>query len=246
MKIRSLIAEDEPLARRKLRRLLDEFEEVEVIGECGDGLDAVRAIDQLEPQIVFLDIQLPGLTGLQVLERIAHRPHVIFTTAYDRYAVTAFEIHATDYLVKPFGKERLAVAIERARDALRSGLRPGTYDRVPETLVSDVPLTRLFVRTRNKVIPVAATSIEHLEGEGDYVRLHAHGDEHLIHVRLKDLEARLDPRHFLRVHKSHIINLDFLDALTPHEGSRYLITLRSGREVLASRSRSKELRKQIV
>lgn len=246
MKIRALIAEDEPLARRKLRRLLEELDGIEIVGETADGDDTVRAIDDLEPELVFLDIQLPGATGLQVLEAIEHRPHVIFTTAYDRYAVAAFELHAVDYLVKPFGEERLAVAVERAREMLGKEMEPGAYERAGEALVSDVPLQRLFVRTRNRIVPVATRTIEHFEGEGDYVRLHAEGREYLINVRLKDLEARLDPRHFLRVHKSHIVNLDLVRELTPHEGSRYLVTLSSGRQVVASRSRSRELRELIV
>jgi two-component system LytT family response regulator len=246
MKIRALIAEDEPLARRKLRRLLSDFEDVEIVGETTEGGDTVRAIDRLEPELVFLDIQLPGATGLQVLAKTEHRPHVIFTTAYDRYAVAAFELHAIDYLMKPFGEERLAVAVERARDRIGRLSTPRTHERVARALASSMPLQRLFVRTRGEIVPVPTESIEHFEGEGDYVRLHTGQKEYLVHVRLKDLEARLDADRFLRVHKSHIVNLDRVQALTPHSSSRYLITLRSGRQVLASRGRSRRLRELIL
>src|SRR5687767_1598282 len=151
----ALIVDDEPLARRKLRDLLAEFPDVELLGEASDGAEAVRAIDELEPELVFLDIQMPLVSGLEVLERTRHKPAVIFTTAHDRFAVAAFELAAVDYLLKPFGRERFRVALERARAVLgqESALVP-SVERARRALAGRGPLTRLFVRDRGKIVPI--------------------------------------------------------------------------------------------
>lgn len=246
MSLRALIVEDEPLARRKLERLLGATDDVRLVGVAVDGEQAVASIDRLRPDVVFLDIQLPGASGLDVLERIEHRPHVVFTTAFDRYAVTAFELRAIDYLLKPFGRERLAAALERAREALGRNAGPDVFERASLALANDVSLTRLFVRVRGRIVPIATADIECFEAHGDYVRLHTDGRDHLIHVRLKELEARLDPERFVRVHRSHIVNLDHLLAMEPCRSSRFRLSLRSGLQIVASRARSRELRRLVV
>jgi two-component system LytT family response regulator len=245
MTIRALIAEDEPLSRRRLQRLLDRFEDIEVVEVTADGAATIEAIDRLRPDLVFLDIRLPGPSGLQVLDEVMHRPHVIFTTAYDRYAVTAFELQALDYLVKPFGAGRLTAAIERARTALRCR-HPTESGRAAAAIDPSPALERLFVRTRGRITQLSTGAIEHLEAQGDYLRIHSGGRGHLIHVRLNDLAARLDSGRFVRVHRSHIVNLDYVRNMRRHAGSRYLITLRSGTQVIASRERSRHLRRLIA
>src|SRR5687768_6605224 len=257
-KIRALIVEDEPLARRTLREFLAEVPWLECVGEAETGTRAVEMIDALTPDLVLLDIEMPELNGLQVLDRIAHEPAVIFTTAYDRYAVSAFELEALDYLLKPFGRERCLAALERARRAL-----PGTGDsaepaaatatavsslveRARHVLSEPGPLTRLFVRDRDRIVPVATAEIERLEAADDYVDVHTKARSYLVYLTLNDFERRLDPERFIRVHRAHIVNLDFVKQLVPFDGSRMQIEMRDGTKILASRARSKELRQLAI
>lgn len=267
--ILTLIADDEALARRKLRRLASGVEWIGEVIEAEDGPSAVSLIDERRPLLVFLDIRMPGVSGIEVLERIEHRPHVVFTTAYDRYAVTAFELQALDYLLKPFGAERFEQAMDRVRAELGQATeaRPDAADpaesdrdgveltgisndevvgRVQEALSPGRPLQRLFVRGRGRIVPLAVSDIERLEARGDYVRIHTADRGHLVNVRLKDFEARLDPERFIRVHRSHIVNLDHVDEFVPCDGSRLEIRLRSGAKVVASRERSKRLRRFVI
>lgn len=245
MKIRAVIADDEPLARKKLGRLLEQDGEVECVGVAADGPEAIRLVAEHKPDLLFLDIRMPGATGIEVLEQLEHTPHVIFTTAYDRYAVTAFELQALDYLLKPFGKERFAQALARAKSVLKGP--EGRRDTNPSpALQSEGPLTRLFVRERGKIVPVSVEQIERLEAVDDYVMVHAGGRKHLVSVRLRDFEARLDRDRFVRVHRSHMVNLDFVTALAPHDGTRLQVELRDGTRIVASRTRSRELRRLVV
>jgi two-component system LytT family response regulator len=190
---------------------------------------------------VFLDVQLPGMSGLDVLRRIKHAPSIIFTTAHDQFAIAAFELGALDYLLKPFGRERFQRALERARPVLQMQLGATLAERATEVL-ADTPLARLFVREGAKIVPIATSMVEHIEACDDYVRVHAAGRVYRLNVQLADVEGRLDPRTFLRVHRSHVVNLDFVRALEPYDGSRYQVTLRNGTVIVASRQRSKALR----
>ncbi len=245
MTIRVVIADDEPLARKKLSRLLKQDSAVECVGVAADGPEAVRLVSELTPDLLFLDIRMPGATGIEVLEQLDHRPHVIFTTAYDRYAVTAFELQALDYLLKPFGKERFSQALERAKTVIAQREPGVTRSRLP-ALDAEGPLTRLFVRERGRIVPINITDIVRLEAVDDYVMVHVGGRKHLVSVRLRDFEARLDPDLFVRVHRSHMVNLDQVVSLTPHDGTRLQIELRDGTRIVASRTRSRELRKLVV
>ncbi len=240
MKPTALIAEDEALARRKLRDLIAEVPLVEVVGEVEDGVSCVRAVDELRPDVLFLDVQIPGLSGLDVLAQTRHRPLTIFTTAFDQYAVAAFELAAVDYLLKPFGKDRLRVALERALQALANGERV-TPERLRDAW-SDRPVSRLFVRDRGKIIPLAAAQIERVEAKDDYAAIHADGRTYLVHLALNVIEQRLDPEHFVRVHRSHIVNLDFVAALESYDATRLQVVLRDGTRILASRARSRALK----
>jgi two-component system, LytTR family, response regulator len=239
--IAALIVEDEPLARRRLRDLVRGVAWLQCVGEAASGRVAIAAIDELQPDLVFLDVRLPGVSGIDVLSRVRHRPAVIFTTAHDQFAVAAFELAALDYLVKPFGRERFTRAIERARPLLEQQAGVETRGRVADAL-PDGPMARLFVRDAGRIVPIRAASIEWLQACDDYVIVHAGGRRYRVNLPLTDLERRLDPRVFVRVHRSHVVNLDHVASWTPYDGSRFQVTLRTGTSIMASRQRSRLLR----
>jgi two-component system LytT family response regulator len=246
--IRAVVIEDEPLARRQLRELAAGVPWLSCVGEAADGASAVRAIDGLRPDLVFLDIRMPELSGLEVLERTKHEPAVIFTTAFDQYAVAAFELGALDYLLKPFGRDRFLAAVERARRAL-TGARPAddsdssTILRARAALgASAGPVERIFVRDRGRIVPMPVREIERLEAEDDYVAVHTRGRRFLVYLPLAQFERRLDPERFLRIHRSHVVNVDFVTALVPFDAARLQVEMRDGTKIMASRARSRELR----
>ena len=243
-KTRAVIVEDEPLARQALRELLNDVDWVDCVGEASTGAAAVELIDATEPDVVFLDIQLPGLDGLEVLRRAQHQPGVVFTTAYDRYAVSAFELEALDYLLKPFGRERLHTALERVRKALPAPETEPARDRAERALEGDRDsrLTRFFVRDQGRLVPINTKDVERLEADDDYVRVHSRGRVFLVYLSLNDFERRLDPSRFVRVHRTHIVNLDFVSQLVPFDGNRMQVEMQSGAQILASRARTKVLR----
>ena len=238
--VTALIVEDEPLARRRLRDLVRDVPWLECLGEAVTGRAAIAAIDELQPDLVFLDVRLPGMSGIDVLARVRHAPAVIFTTAFDQFAVTAFELAAIDYLVKPFGRERFTRALARARPLLeRNAGAP--VERAREAL-AEGSMPRLFVRDGGRIVPIRVTAIEWLQACDDFVIVHAGGRRFRLNLALADLERRLDPHLFVRVHRSHVVNLDHVASWTPYDGSRFQITLRSGATVIASRQRSRLLR----
>ena len=238
--MRVVIADDEPLARRTLREHLRAIDTVDVVEECGDGLATIRAVDLLQPDLLFLDIRMPGASGIAVAEQIVHRPYIIFTTAYDRYAVTAFEIGALDYLLKPFGRERVHAVLARARTAIEHGM-PAIAARA-NVLTASRPLSHVFVKERGRMLAVPLDRVERLEACDDYVALYVESRRHLLHARLQDLVARLEPSRFVRVHRSHVVNLGFVTAVEPRDGSRLTIVLSSGARVPASRAGAAQIK----
>ena len=240
--VTALVVDDEPLARRKVRELLREVAWIRCLGEAADGLSAARAIDEHRPDLVFLDIRMPGLSGLEILKRVQHVPAVIFTTAYDRYAVTAFELAAVDYLLKPFSRDRFLQSIERARPALQRRSGVNTAERAEEVLRSGAPMRRLFVREGGRILPLRAPTVERLEACDDFVYVYAAGRRYRVNAPLSELEQRLDPAVFVRIHRSHIVNLDHVVAWAPYDGSRFEVRLRDGTVLTASRQRSRVLR----
>ena len=241
MKVPVLIADDEPIARAGLRDLLAEHDWLECVGEAASGPAAVAAIDALRPELVFLDVQMPGLLGTDVLARVEHRPHVVFTTAYAEHAVAAFELGALDYLLKPFGPERLAAALERVRAAFGEPAPAPALDRLREALAQG-PMSRLFVRRGAAIVPVAVGEVSRFEAQGDYVVAHAGEARHVLHLALARLEERLDQERFLRVHRAHIVNLDRVWAFRRRGKGRLVAELTDGAEVPVSRSRARDLR----
>jgi len=245
MKFTAVIVEDEPLARKTLRDLTADVTWLDVIGEAADGLAAVELINNLKPDLVFLDIHMPELSGLDVLKRLLHEPAVVFTTAYDQHAIAAFELAAVDYLLKPFGRQRFDQALVRARDVLERRQEKPALASVRETLGSSA-LERLLIRDGGRIMPVVVREIERLEADGDYVSVRVRGKTHLVSLPLGSFEQRLDPLRFVRVHRSHLVNMDFVDAIEPYDNAQLLVRMKDGTKIIASRSASKRLRELSV
>ncbi len=241
MIIRAAIVEDEPLAVDRLRACLSYIKDLELIGEARDGGNAVTLIDTLRPDLVFLDIQLPLLSGFEVLRSAQHRPAVIFTTAHNDYAVSAFEWGAFDYLLKPFDKERIALAIDRFQE--RSGFSDNGVDLTDrlETAESKGAIRRFFVKQRGVAIAIEAENITAILAEGDYCRVHLASQSHLVHLPLREFEKRLAPELFLRIHRSVLINTGKVTRIdSAGRGAR--ITMETGLIVPASRTGSAQLK----
>ncbi|MFT7772338.1 MAG: LytTR family DNA-binding domain-containing protein [Roseateles sp.] len=236
--MRALIAEDEPLARRLLAEYLRPHADISLVAEADNGLDAARAITELKPDLVFLDIQMPKLTGLEVLELTGRRDGIIFTTAYDQHAMRAFELHAVDYLLKPFSQVRFDAALERARRLLGQAA-PGL-----ERLVAPAGprLARVLVRDGDGMQVLPVEDIAYIEAQADQVAFHAHGRDHLKSQRISELETQLDPAHFVRVHRSFIINLAALQGLERSDSDAHVARMRNGKRIPVSRSGYERLR----
>jgi two-component system LytT family response regulator len=236
--LRALIVDDEELARHLIREYLRGHADIEVIGECDNGLDAVRQIGALSPDLVFLDIQMPRLTGLEVLELTGRRTGVIFTTAYDEHAIKAFDLHAVDYLLKPFSRARFDDALARARTLHAPALDALVARRT-------APLERILIRDREQVHVIAIDEVECIEAQGDYLAIHAGGKCHLKPQRISEIEEQLDATRFLRVHRSFIISLAYLQAIERPGPDRHAARLRSGKRVPISRSGYEKLRELV-
>ena len=238
MTLRALIADDEPLARRLIAEFLRPHAEISVVAEADNGLDAARAITELKPDLVFLDIQMPKLTGLEVLELTGRREGVIFTTAYDQHALRAFELHAVDYLLKPFSQARFDAALERARRLLGQPA-PG-LDRL--VAPAGPLLSRVLVREGSGMQVLAVGDIDYIEAQADNVAFHAHGRDHLKNQRISELEAQLDPAQFVRVHRSFIINLVALQGIEKTDSDAHIARMKDGKRIPVSRSGYDRLR----
>jgi two-component system, LytTR family, response regulator len=246
-RVTALIADDEPLARERVRTLLARHPDIEVLGEAGDGRQTLQMTRALRPSLLFLDVQMPEMNGFEVLEELPAKltPEVVFVTAYDQFALQAFEVHAVDYLLKPFTRARFARAVDHSLRRLRQA--PGTPDPRLLSLVEALRARqqqndRLAVRDKDGVELVKTAEIDWLEGAGNYVKLHAGTREHLVRDTLKNLEERLDPQRFLRVHRSAIVNLDSIARLLPWFHGEYVVVLRDGTRLQSSRTYSERLR----
>jgi len=239
--LRVLIVDDEPLVRAGIRRLLAEEDGVTVAGEARHGREALAHIARHAPDIVFLDVQMPEMDGLDVVRALAGTtlPAIVFVTAYDRYAVQAFELHAIDYLLKPFDKDRFRAALERARRHLAARDAAGLAERMTELLALLRPqsgwLSRFLVRTGTRTLVVNVDDVEWIEAADNYVRLHGPGGRHVVRETMKNLELRLDPAAFVRVHRSAIVHLARVTELRPLPGGDTTVVLRSGGTVTLSR-----------
>lgn len=241
--MRVLIVDDETPARQRLKRFLAEIEGVVVIAEAGDGLQAVEMIERERPDLVLLDIQMPGLDGFGVLEALAQPPPVVFVTAYDEYAIRAFEVNALDYLLKPFGKERLAEAIQRAR-----GRQAGDYDLKVAPLLESLAsqgryLARLAVRDRHNIRLLDVSAIDWIGVQGEATTIYSGTAAYASRRTLTDLETCLEPAHFFRAHRAAIVNLDRVIEIVPWFKGGHKLRLVSGAEIELSRAQARVLRK---
>lgn len=226
MTTRVVIADDEAPARRIVRSYLAGRAEVEIVAEAENGIEVVEAVRTLEPDLVVLDVQMPGMTGFEAIDAIGAEamPAVVFATAYDEFALRAFDVNAVDYLLKPFSRERFERAVERALE--RRPIAP---------LIASLPLERVVVRERDRLFFIPADEIVHLSAEGNYVRVHTAEKSHLIRGTLAELEARLDPKRFARIHRSGIVNIAAIKEVRPHFHGDYVVTLKNGETLRLSR-----------
>jgi two-component system, LytTR family, response regulator len=253
-KIKTLIVDDEPLARRSLRVLLEKDPQIEIVDECRNGREAVKAINALQPDLIFLDIQMPELDGFDVLARVGPEriQAIIFVTAFDQYALQAFEVHALDYLLKPFDDERFAFALRRAK----SQIEAREINRVSKRLLALLEeresqressageknyLTRLMIKASGRVVLLKVGEIDFIEADGNYAKLHVGRKAHLLREKMHDLEGRLDPAKFVRIHRSIIVNLERIKELHPHFNGDYIVVLEDGRQLRLSRTRRENL-----
>jgi two-component system LytT family response regulator len=241
MKIRTLIVDDMLLARTRLRRHLSEDPDIDIIGECAGGQEAIDAIRQLAPDLLLLDVQMPEVDGFDVLAAVGAGtvPAVIFVTAYDQFALRAFEVHALDYILKPFEAERLRKTVNRAKQQL-AGRTPGAADKVGGLLEemrtqSKYP-RRLAVRSDGRTVFLPVGDIDYVEAAGNYLRIQAGTESHMIRERLTQLEARLDPDLFARIHRSTIVNVDRIKEMSPLFNGDQVLILRNGKKLTLSRT----------
>ena len=240
-----LIAEDEPLAAEALADWVAQMPSLQLVANCGDGASALAQIRALQPDLVLMDIQMPVLTGLQVLQALAgdaHQPAVIFTTAYDEHALTAFELHAVDYLLKPFSHERFVEAIghvQRDRGAVANAV---DALQAPD----GAPLVRVLVRDQGRIFPINVDAIEHLRSDTKYTALAVKGKSYLVRLPIVTFEQKLDPARFVKLHRSCIVNLDFVESLTPDENSQLVARMTDGTLITANRDVSRKLREQSI
>jgi two-component system, LytTR family, response regulator len=241
MKVRALIADDEPLARAGLRAMLGELDWVSCVGETANGPETVDAVNRLRPELLFLDIQMPGMSGIEVLKRVECQPFVVFTTAFAQHAVAAFALGALDYLLKPFGAERFNAAMERVRSGLGEPGAVPPQDRLSEALRNG-PMSRIFVRSGRAIIPVPVASVLWFEADGDYVTVTTRENRYIVHLSLSRLEARLDAARFVRIHRTHIVNLEHVVAFRPQGKGQLVAELSNGVRLPVSRSRAADIR----
>jgi two-component system, LytTR family, response regulator len=239
--IRAIIVDDEKLARQYLVELLKQHPQVEVLAECKNGFDAVKAVSDTLPDLLFLDIQMPKLNGFEVLELLEHPLAVVFVTAYDEYAVKAFDAHAVDYLLKPFSKERLAEAIEKVQRNLNQPRLPGP-ELKEAARAADNYQKRIVVRDGTSVVIIRDDDIDFIQAEDDYVSIHKRGKSWLKHQTLASLETALDPQRFVRIHRSVIVNVERIARIEPYTKDRYLAILKDDTRLPISRSGHKRIK----
>ena len=239
--IRVCIVDDEPIACRRIQRLLKDDTSIEIVKICNNGEHATEAIRKLSPDLVFLDIQMPGMDGFEVLKSLQNEnmPHVIFVTAYDRYAIQAFEVHALDYLLKPFDTERFEEALTRAKAQIEQDrnrtLNKGLFALLEEMKTPPRYLERLVIKASGRVFFLKTEEIDWIEAQGKYVSIHAGKEEHLVREGMNTLENELDPRKFVRIHKSTIVNVDRIQQLQTWFHGDYRVILHNGTTLTLSR-----------
>ncbi len=246
-KLRTLLIEDEEPARNLLKTFLAAFDEIEVVGECSDGFTGLKAINELQPDLVFLDIQMPRLTGFELLELLDDVPEVVFTTAYDEYALKAFDLNAVDYLMKPFSKQRLRQAVDKVVE--RFQLKTNTKQQVQQLLTQvherNKTIERIVVKSGSKIHVIPIDQVEQIEAQDDYVMIHSGGARFMKKETMGTLEQSLPEDQFLRIHRSHIVNISQIQRIEQYGKENYLLILKNGNNVSVSKSRIKDLKREL-
>jgi two-component system LytT family response regulator len=247
MKLQALIIDDEEPARDIMKHYLKDHELIEIAGEFSDGFSGLKGIQDLKPDLVFLDVQMPKLTGLELLELLEQPPMIIFSTAYDHYAIKAFEMNAIDYLLKPYSKDRLLQAVQKAVTQAGTGEKSSAQvQNLVKTLEENTEyLQRIAVKSRHKVSVIPVNEVIYLEAEGDYVMIHTKDNKHLKEKTMKYFETHLDPDHFIRVHRSSIVNADHIHRLELYDKENYVVILKNNVSVKASSTGYKLLKEKL-
>jgi len=237
--IKAILIDDEPLARMVVREYLLDFPQIEVLQECGDGFEGLKAIQQLQPDLIFLDVQMPKINGFEMLELVDEQPAVIFTTAFDEYAIKAFEAHATDYLLKPFSKERFNKAVDKfLAQAPVSATIKKDKEELLETAATQSPAQheRIVVKTGTKVKIIPVADVQYLQADDDYVSIITPEGSFLKNKTMSFFEQTLDPRHFVRVHRSYMVSVQEITRIDPYEKDSHLAILKSGAKIPVSKT----------
>ncbi len=241
-KIRTLIVEDEELARNLLKSYLKDQEAIELIHECENGFDGVKMINELKPDLIFLDIQMPKITGFEMLELLEHKPEIIFTTAYDQYALKAFDFHAADYLLKPYPKARLEEAVAKVVEKFKKGgSQPDIVDKVA-SFPKDEYLERVVVKDRHKISIIPVDQIRYFESMDDYVMIYTKEGRHIKQKTMKFFEASLNPREFVRIHRSYIVRVNEIAEIQQYEKESYVVILHDKSKLKVSKTGYKNIK----
>jgi len=226
-KLQTLIIEDEELARNLLRSYLKDHPDIEIIGECENGFDGVKAINDKKPDLVFLDIQMPKITGFEMIELLDFKPQIIFTTAYDQYALKAFELNAVDYLLKPFSKDRMLSAIEKVKHRIQNGEDTSEkLDELSNFRAGEEFIDRVVVKDRHKIHIITVDKIRYIESLDDYVMIYTQDGRHMKQKTMKYFETNLDPKNFIRIHRSYIVQVDNIAEIQQYEKESYIVILK--------------------
>ena len=245
-RIKTIIIEDEAPARDILRFYLKDFEEIEVIAECQDGFEGLKSISELKPDLVFLDIQMPKLSGFEMLEVLEEKPFIIFTTAYDQYAIKAFELNAIDYLLKPYPKERLGEALKKAAAKISEGkIEIPSYERLTKIHELQGSISRIVTRKGNAINIIPVNQIKYIEAQDDYVMIYYTGGKALKQQTMKYYEDNLPESDFVRIHRSYIVRIEEIWKIEPYGKDNHIAILHSGEKLLVSRAGYKELRENL-
>lgn len=247
MKIRALIVEDEEPAREIIKTFLKKYDEIELIGEIGDGFNGAKGVNELKPDLLFLDIQMPKLTGFEMLELVEHNPIIIFTTAYDQFALKAFEMNATDYLLKPFSADRFNAAIEKALEKIKlKQSEESQIKKLVETVDDKTEfIDRVVVKTGSKIKVIPADKIIYIEAQDDYVMIYSEEGKNLKEKTMKYFESHLDASVFIRIHRSYIVNINYISQLEHFTKESYLVILKNGAKLKVSDTGYRNLKNRL-
>ncbi|MGB0888521.1 MAG: LytR/AlgR family response regulator transcription factor [Vicingaceae bacterium] len=241
-KQKAIIVEDEKLARDLVKNYLSAQENIELIGEFADGFSGLKAINELKPDIVFLDVQMPKLTGLELLELVEENPHIIFTTAYDAYAIKAFDLNAVDYLLKPFSKERFNKALDKVFEKIEGTTKTNNVTQLKNHIAENKVLDKIVVKSNSNIHVIPLAEVIYIESEDDYVMIHTNKGKHLKHQTMKFYEQQLDANKFIRIHRSFIVNVSEINKIEKFGKESYQVVLKNGAGLKVSRSRYQELK----